>query len=212
MGPIVMLPSRSGGGSGHGGALNSRPSGFNSRRLHLLKGIDCLHWESTLNLSVRRRTMKTVAEVLKEYVVYLREEESLLHGKWQEAVTKLEAAERTALGCPEWLELKSQEPVIDPIVSRIKKCKTQKEALYEIARMCGGQVKAKEASKLMMAAGLTNGKLSSMASTVHRLLHEGDDWEYIEPGVFRFLGFATNADAEPHASSIPGARDSIPMT
>ena len=76
---------------------------------------------------------------------------------------------------------------VDFDVALLGHCRTQREALREIAKLRGGIVRAREAAPLILRAGLSKGKLTSVVSTVHNLLNSGEEWEYVEPGTFRLI-------------------------
>lgn len=71
----------------------------------------------------------------------------------------------------------------------IAHCKTQRSALYEIARLNDGIVRATAAGDLIMAAGLTDAKRASVIATAHRFLIHSADWEWTDPGTFRLKAF-----------------------
>ena len=73
--------------------------------------------------------------------------------------------------------------------SDIAHCKTQRAALYEIARLNEGIVRATEAGDLIIAAGLTDAKRASVIATTHRFMSHSNDWEWTEPGTFRLKTF-----------------------
>ncbi len=67
----------------------------------------------------------------------------------------------------------------------ISDCETQRAALYRIAEMNGGIVRATEAGVLILEAGLSDAKKASVIATVHKFMSQSDDWEWTEPGSFR---------------------------
>ena len=71
----------------------------------------------------------------------------------------------------------------------IAHCKTQRAALYEIARLNDGIVRATAAGDLIIAAGLTDAKRASVIATAHRFLRHNADWEWTDPGTFRLKAF-----------------------
>lgn len=72
----------------------------------------------------------------------------------------------------------------------IAHCKTQRAALYEIAKLNDGTVRATGAGDLIIAAGLSDGKRASIIATAHRFMSQSDEWEWTEPGTFRLKTFA----------------------
>ncbi len=71
----------------------------------------------------------------------------------------------------------------------IAHCKTQRAALYEIAKLNDGTVRATSAGDLIIAAGLSDGKRASVIATTHRFMSLSDEWEWTEPGTFRLKAF-----------------------
>ena len=85
----------------------------------------------------------------------------------------------------------------------IRKCRTQQTALEEIARLSGGIANATEAGKLIHKTKLTNGKVGSVVSGVHRIMSDKDQWEWISPGTFRRLTPLSekSGDSQPEAAA-----------
>lgn len=73
----------------------------------------------------------------------------------------------------------------------IEDCQTQIEAARLMALRNGGILLLTPASKMILAAGLSEGKLSSVRSSLHNRMSTSDEWEYLEPGEFRYLGKPT---------------------
>ena len=71
----------------------------------------------------------------------------------------------------------------------IAHCKTQRAALYEIARLNEGIVRATAAGDLIIAAGLTDAKRASVIATIHRFMSHSADWEWTDPGTFHLKAF-----------------------
>ena len=90
---------------------------------------------------------------------------------------------------------------LDPAV--IRHCRTQREALQEIAKRNGGIVRVREAAPLILAAGLSQAKLPSITSTAHNLLNGNDEWEYVEPGTFRLVDFTPTPEEVPEEEKLP---------
>ena len=78
----------------------------------------------------------------------------------------------------------------------IAHCSTQHEVLKHIARLSGGLVNPTEAASLVLAAGLSNGKKSSVVSTLSGYLSKGDDWEWMDAGVYRLRDFTPMEEEE----------------
>ena len=67
----------------------------------------------------------------------------------------------------------------------IAHCTSQHEALKEIARLSGGLVNPTEAASIVLDAGLSRGKKSSVVSTLSGYLAKDDIWEWVDAGVYR---------------------------
>ena len=156
-----------------------------------------------------------VVKEFKELTDRLRQEETRLNNELEEVTRKRTAVEAAVDVYIEWQTSEDRsEPAIDPLVVLIKNCKTQKEALYEIARMQGGMINVTKAGKLMRASGLTRsgGKPRSVVSTLYRMVSEGEDWEYVGPGTFRLRETVAQAFAESESSTHPNGSAPIPTT
>ena len=79
--------------------------------------------------------------------------------------------------------------VLDIDIDLIKDCRTQREALKEIARQSQGVVRVREVPSVLKAAGLSNAKPASISSTSYNIMSNSDDWEYVEPGKFRLVNY-----------------------
>ena len=85
---------------------------------------------------------------------------------------------------------KSNEPADRITAANIAHCKTQRAALYHIAKPNGGIVSATKAGDLIITAGLTDAKRAGVIATIHRFMSYSDDWELTESGSFRLKTFA----------------------
>ena len=104
-------------------------------------------------------------------------------------IRDINAVERTLL-------LLTGEPSDDGVVhgrtrpEDIKGCQTQIEAARLMAIRNDGILLLTPASNMILAARLSEGKLSSVRSSLHNRMSTSDEWEYLEPGKFRYLGKA----------------------
>ena len=98
----------------------------------------------------------------------------------------------------------------------IAHCPTQQEALKYIARLSGGLVNPTEAASLVLAAGLSNGKRSSVVSTLSGYLSKGDAWEWMDAGVYRLRDFTPmeeeKSDQADQTESLEPTITPIPQT
>ncbi|MCE2501846.1 MAG: hypothetical protein J4G13_13435 [Dehalococcoidia bacterium] len=81
--------------------------------------------------------------------------------------------------------------------SRLADCQTQMAAFRQIAIDSGGIVRVSEASRLVHAAGLSKGKVSSIASSIPKKFLESDEWEYMEPGTYRLVAHFDPTEGAP---------------
>ena len=98
--------------------------------------------------------------------------------------------------------VESPARTLDVDIDAIRQCRTQREALREIAMQNGGIVRVKEAAPILIATGLSQAKLSSVTSTSYNQLNGNSEWEYVEPGTFRLVNFAPTEE-EPTEHEMP---------
>ena len=72
----------------------------------------------------------------------------------------------------------------------IAHCTTQTEAAKVLAQANEGILRVTPAAKVILAAGLSEAKLTSITSSLHHRLNSSADWEYYEPGAFRLVSHA----------------------
>ena len=71
--------------------------------------------------------------------------------------------------------------------SDIQNCETQPEALRTYAKLNEGLVHVTKVGDLIIEAGLSKGKRSSVHSTLHNYMTKRThEWTWVEPGVFRW--------------------------
>ena len=88
-------------------------------------------------------------------------------------------------------------PVLDRVGERgtvrvedIRGCASQRDALRYIAHRNNGVVRLNGAVDLIMEAGLTSGKRSSLRASLYNYVNDSNDWEFVDRGVFRLLSGA----------------------
>ena len=74
-------------------------------------------------------------------------------------------------------------------VMDIQGCKTQRDIARRYAELSGGTVKVNAVAKLVRDTKRWGAKFGSLQSTVHNFLSNSDEWEWVEPGTFRWLRF-----------------------
>ena len=75
----------------------------------------------------------------------------------------------------------------------IRHCSSQNEALVEIGKLNNGFVRSREAGRLFQEAGLTTSRsINAANATAYRRLTEHSDFDYHEPGTFKYLPFFTD--------------------
>ena len=73
------------------------------------------------------------------------------------------------------------------VASDISGASTYLEAAVIMAQANKGVLRVTDASKLINAAGISDAKVASIAATLHNRLSTHDDWEYVEPGTFKWI-------------------------
>ena len=118
-------------------------------------------------------------------------------------------AEPASMGCQEnttSLLAASDDPDTagSDISEEIKKCRTQRDVLYVLARANRGIVDVNPASDIILKAGLSSGKKSTVVSTIHHFMTTSSDWEKISPGRFLLV-----ADLDSVYSEVLGPDDDV---
>ena len=67
-------------------------------------------------------------------------------------------------------------------IEDIAMCKDQREAAHNIGRLNPGGFAVSEAALLIHAAGLSKGRLRTVAANLYTLVNRYDDWQKLEPG------------------------------
>ena len=83
---------------------------------------------------------------------------------------------------------------IDPRV--LRGSRTQAEAFERIAERSDGIVRVGEASRLVHAAGLAKGKVSSVNSSMSAQLGRSPNWEWVAAGTYRWLHYESSDDGD----------------
>ena len=78
----------------------------------------------------------------------------------------------------------------------IMNCKTQMDAAVVLAQRNHKVLMVTPASKVIKAAGLSEAKITSIASTLHNRASTSDDWQYVEPGAFLYVGNDKTKDSQ----------------
>ena len=88
-----------------------------------------------------------------------------------------------------WINAKSVSSPADrsrPVtVEDIMHCRNQREILREYALRNGGYARLSDVATLVVDAGKSRGKRSSVRSTLNNYCRDSDEWAYSEPGVYR---------------------------
>ena len=71
----------------------------------------------------------------------------------------------------------------------IRDCKTHMMAATVMAKMNQGVVRVTPAAKVIKAADLSDAKVGSVAATLHNRMSASKEWEYVEPGTFRWTNY-----------------------
>ena len=130
---------------------------------------------------------QTAQQSIETLVMDLRSKRDRLIAETQDLEQDIAAAERTLIllgvGQAHVAEVRHGSTTAEDIAG----CKTQREALYELAKRNQGIVKVTDAAKLIKEAGLSEGKPSSIGATLHNFMSSSDDWEWAAPGAFRIV-------------------------
>ena len=73
-------------------------------------------------------------------------------------------------------------------LEKIRCCRTQRQACQVIAEYSGGIVAVSETSKIIAAAGLSQGKVASIRSSIDHQMNANPNWEWAAPGLYRLVG------------------------
>ena len=144
-------------------------------------------------------TQSTVDGLTKYRTALTAREDNLLSEL--EHVRKLkEAADLTIR---EYLQWQGHSPAAETeagsglTVQDIAHCKTQMDVILEVAQRSEGYMRPRVTARLLMDAKLTDGKsVDSVAATIYHRVKASKDWEYHEPGTFRYLPFFADGTAE----------------
>ena len=105
-----------------------------------------------------------------------------------------------------WIATKSVLSPVDssrPVtVEDIMHCRNQREILREYALRNGGYAPLSDVATVVVEAGKSRGKRSSVRSTLNNYCRDSDEWVYSEPGVYR-LKETIPPDELPEAPSEP---------
>ena len=82
----------------------------------------------------------------------------------------------------------ASEPVSGTATVRdITHCSTQREAARVIAEVNDGDIHLKSAARVIAAAGLSKGLVSTIVSSLHNFMSNSADWGYSGPSKFRLV-------------------------
>ena len=82
----------------------------------------------------------------------------------------------------------ASEPVSGTATVRdITHCSTQREAARVIAEVNDGDIDLKSAARVIAAAGLSKGLVSTIVSSLHNFMSNSADWGYSGPSKFRLV-------------------------
>lgn len=91
------------------------------------------------------------------------------------------------------------EPVSGAATAKdIAHCRTQREAGRVIAEINGGPIDLKSAARVIKAAGLSDGMLNTIVSSLHHFMSHSSDWRYTGPSAFELL---THRESAPESAS-----------
>jgi hypothetical protein len=146
----------------------------------------------------------TTLNELLEVLAGLTDEEERLRAQLAEIARRKEAVQLTIDVCSEHApDRTATTPPPNGWAKRLAGL-TQKDALRVIAQEYGGLLKVTEAKRILVTYGLAKGKPRYVRGHLYNLLSESDEYEHVEPGVYRLresdapsqtslLSFATGA-------------------
>ena len=130
---------------------------------------------------------------LEEYLAALCADEERTLAELETIRERIHGVRAVLEGYPAWqAALPATGPGVDMNIEPFELivCNNQMEALAMIAERNQGLLKARPAAKLLMDARLTSStELGNAAASIYRRVTAHSDWEYHEPGVFRYLPF-----------------------
>ena len=140
---------------------------------------------------------QTAISEFKVYLASLATEERRLSEELQMVQKTITAVQQVMNGYSDWrAQHQVAEPVKQPqvVADHIMHCSGQNQALVVIAKGSNGFVKSRQAGRLFMDAGLTKSQnINAAGATAYRRLTEHPDFDYHEPGTFKYLPFFTDA-------------------
>lgn len=124
-------------------------------------------------------------------------------------VSSTETSEQTTTALPHVANpSRDAEPVSGAAVAKdISHCRTQREASYVIAEINSGDIDLKSAARVIKAAGLSDGMLNTIVSSLHHFMSHSDDWNYTGPSQFELLACREDTP-ESGLAADSGAKDS----
>ena len=138
--------------------------------------------------------VQSIVNEMKEYLKSLKAEQTVLQDKLNKISQDAMSVESILETYPKWRianphtdTTQSDEPIA---ALDIINCESIRSALVEIAMRNNGIVKSRFAAALVMEAGLTQStSKDGVAAGVYNRMKSSPDFEYEEPGTFRYLPF-----------------------
>ena len=142
-----------------------------------------------------------------ETLVELLAQKTNLKAALDSSLTKIDQ-EITSIECVLDM-LNPADPNGDPVhgatkPNDIRDCKTHMGAATVMATMNLGVVRVTPAAKVIKAADLSDAKAGSIAATLHNRMTASKEWEYVEPGTFRWTDYK-----EPTRTSIKPSENTV---
>ena len=136
---------------------------------------------------------QTTIDEFKVYLASLTSEERKLSEELKKVQNAIVAVQQAMSGYSGWRAEHPETGTVTQLqvmADDIKHCSSQNEALVAIAKLSNGIVRSREVGRLLMASGLTNSQnINAAGATAYRRLREHPDFDYHEPGTFRYRPF-----------------------
>ena len=141
--------------------------------------------------------VQSVVNEMKEYLKSLKVEQTVLQEKLNQICQHVTCVETILDTYPKW---RMANPYTDTTQSNgsitaldIADCTSIRLALVEIAIRNNGRVKARSAAALVIEAELTKStSKDGVTAGIYNRMKSSPDFEYEEPGIFRYLPFFNN--------------------
>jgi hypothetical protein len=74
------------------------------------------------------------------------------------------------------MELESDDPDTEKLLSRVRRCKTQSHAIIEVATLMGPEVHARAVAEILLRSGRWGARFETLRSRTTKILADHPDW------------------------------------